>query len=193
VYVTSLTRDDLKDNRIKFSYLRIPFNLKKYHLNTLEMTSSQHPRIEITPYKTIQNPCNKAPLFKYDGDILTFPAFNKQQKNYENLQASLAPFGLSMTHIYAGIFPRKKGGTPLHFVATEPSKQVVWQKYESDGYGSGQNYLFFKGNLIRLTKWLKMSHNDRIKLIDEYQITCQTPPTQKVSNDPQESNEQITP
>ena len=36
----------------------------------------------------------------------------------------------------------------------ESDSSIVWYKYESDAYGSGQNYLYLEKKKLKLSEWL---------------------------------------
>ncbi len=53
------------------------------------------------------------------------------------------------------------------FFVVESNSPVVWYKYEGNSDGSGQNYLYFGKNKIKLTQWLYASQEIRNNLVEQ--------------------------
>ena len=66
--------------------------------------------------------------------------FKSQQKKYDLLKASLEPYNIVLTKVYATRWSTCNNlAKPDKYVfVVESNSPIVWYKYESDGYGSGQ-------------------------------------------------------
>ncbi len=82
--------------------------------------------------------------------------FKTQQKNYEILKETLAVYGVKFNKVYATRWSTNGNlENPNKYVfVVEANLPVVWYKYESDGYGSSQNYLYLGKTKIKLSEWL---------------------------------------
>lgn len=150
----------------------------------------KYKKIQITPRIRINNPCNKASIYKYEGELEGFSEWTRQQKmNYEKLQESFNPFDIKLDYIWAGIFGRtyyyRSKITPvLHFVAKSTDARIYWQKFESQSSSSGQNHLYIDGQKMKLTEWLKMTE-------DEHRIILEPNDEDEPQSDKDENNKRI--
>jgi len=104
----------------------------------------------------ISNPLKIKPnSIKTECDSDSFD-FVTQQENYKMLKQSFEPFGIIFTKVYATRWSTSNNlEKPDKYVfVVESNSPVVWYKYESDAYGSGQNYLYLGKTKLKLTHWL---------------------------------------
>ena len=96
-----------------------------------------------------------------------------QEKHYENLSEVLARNGKKFNYVgyasYEG-FPahnawggKSTGPTLTRFVMTAPG--FVWEKYEGDTQGGGQNRVYVGGKMLKLTDFLTHTRAQQDKLI----------------------------
>ncbi len=95
--------------------------------------------------------------------------FVTQQENYNLLKQSFEPFGIFFRKVYATRWSTSNNleKTDKYVFVVESNSPVVWYKYESDGYGSGQNYLYLGKTKLKLSEWLaQFNFEQRTNLIN---------------------------
>lgn len=118
----------------------------------------------------------KNPLLAYENSInieCNIENFNfstkAKKQNYEDLRASLEPFGIIFNKVYATKFSTNgqidKPNRYMFLIDTIDSP-VVWYKYDSYNKCGCQNKLFFGKNKITVQQWLNGSAEYRLELIN---------------------------
>ena len=107
-------------------------------------------------YIKISNPLKiKRNSIKIECESETFD-FVTQKENYNKIKETLEPFGINFKKVYATRWSTSNNlEKPDKYVfVVESDSPVVWYKYESDAYGSGQNYLYLGKKKLKLSEWL---------------------------------------
>ncbi len=123
----------------------------------------------VNKYIKIKNPHllhNQAIIYECNPDDFEFKT---QQKNYDDLKSSFERYGITFTKIYSIRWSTHgEPQNPNRYVfVVESNSPVVWYKYEGNSDGSGQNYLYFGKNKIKLTQWLYASQEIRNNLVEQ--------------------------
>ena len=124
--------------------------------------------IKITDKTKIRNPLAFSGYTgQYEGNINNFLFKDEglnQQSNFEKIQESLIQFNTKLDYIWSSkfIFPRQR----TIFIAKSSDNNFYWYKYEGKTAGGGQNSLFINGNKIKVTKWLRMTSEERDQIIN---------------------------
>lgn len=92
-------------------------------------------------------------------------------EQYEVLKLAMERNGLTEVKLGAGRVRRKQDVpmTKIGFVMVVgpmSAPKLVWQKYESEAKGSGQNHVFIGGQKIKMTSFLAMSNEQQDELIE---------------------------
>ncbi len=116
------------------------------------------------------------PLLAHDNSINTecnienfnFPTKSKKQ-NYEELRASLEPFGIVFNNVYMGKFSTigQIDKPNRYMFVIDSNSPVVWHKYDSYNKCGCQNNLFFGKYKITVNKWLGETVEYRRELINQ--------------------------
>ena len=128
-------------------------------------------RIQVGPHSWLLDPRKDSDLMQHEGDLAEFMArgdlakFSVQQRNYRLLEASLVPFSIQMTHVWAGLFTDAVDRPRLRWLACDKDHLVFWQKAESPGPSTGHNHLYIRGQKIKVTTWLAMEPDQRAAII----------------------------
>ena len=123
--------------------------------------------IVIAKNRKWQNPA-KLGRYPYAGDITTFTFkmgnyHHKQQQNkYEQIQESLQPFGLALSHIWAG-----KSNSGLNLVAKTPNGEVYWRKIQKRGTGGNFIHAGKKLTKIHTATWLRYTEAERYEYLKD--------------------------
>jgi len=101
--------------------------------------------------------------------------WHKQLANYQGIEAALNRNGHKLTQIASSTYK----GTPAYTVRDRWNKTVnltsfvaiapgvlVWQKYEGETAGGGQNYIYVGGEKIKTTWFLSLSPKKQDQMID---------------------------
>lgn len=112
---------------------------------------------------------------------------NKQGDILIDVQDSLRPFGLELERMVGGYRSEVYGRTepcrqiregtrdrwvtrgerhPLNFVAWTPGGELVFQKYEGKGKGSGHSYIYVGRRKMNTGEWLSISNDDKRNMLD---------------------------
>lgn len=78
--------------------------------------------------------------------------FKFQKKNYEQITEKTAKYNLYPFEIYASTRANK-----MMFVIIFNNPNLIWYKYEGTGYGSCQNYIYWKNQKFTVGEFLKFS------------------------------------
>ena len=104
-------------------------------------------------YKKVKNPAKYPDVTdKYEGPLVSGFDFKHQTANWEKIKTSLEPWQIYPTEIY---FANRAGKSS--FVVLFSNPDIIWNKYEGEGYGSGQNLIYFKDKKIKTTLWITYS------------------------------------
>ena len=122
--------------------------------------------IKINDKSKIRNPLT-IPGYEeqYEGSIDDFSFKQKglnQLSNFEKINLSLIQFNTKLSYIWSCNFIEPRFRTI--FVAKSDDNNFFWHKYEAASQGSGQNYIFIKGNKFKLTNWLSLNDEERFNL-----------------------------
>ena len=114
----------------------------------------------------IRNPCFDQNNI-YSGDINNFSfndksRFINQQKNYQLLKDSFESYDIKLTYVWSGTC----NNNLTKFLVRSENCKIYWYKYEGKTPGGSQNSLFINGNKIKLTKWLRMTSEERDQIIN---------------------------
>ncbi len=95
--------------------------------------------------------------------------FKSQQKKYDLLKASLEPYNIVLTKVYAARWSTNPNNdkTNRYSFVVESDSLVVWYKHESDAVRSSKNLIYFGKNKMLLNKWLNGTQEFRNKIINE--------------------------
>ena len=72
----------------------------------------------------------------YQGNLQINHDWKHQTENFIAIKASLEQFNIYPTEIYLS---NRAGKSSFVLCFTDPN--IIWNKYEGEGYGSGQNYI----------------------------------------------------
>ncbi len=107
-------------------------------------------------YKKIKNPVKyPGTTQKYQGVLFDGFDFKFQTENFNKIKETLEPFGIKPTEIYFGMRANKP-----NFVVCFDNPDIMWQKYEGECIGSGQNYIYCKNMRFNTTHWIKKNLED---------------------------------
>ena len=107
--------------------------------------------------KKIKNPTKYLGVNnKYQGPLLPDYDFKFQTNNYLKIKSSLEPFNIYPTEIYSA----NRVGKSI-FVVCFNNPNILWNKYEGEKNGSGQNFIYWNQSKINTTIWL-LFNNDEI-------------------------------
>jgi hypothetical protein len=95
--------------------------------------------------------------------------FKSQQKKYDLLKASLEPYNIVLTKVYATRWASadNHGKINRYSFVVESDSPIVWHKYEAESYCSSQNYIYFGKRKMLLNKWLNGTQEFRNQIINE--------------------------
>lgn len=117
--------------------------------------------------KKVKNPVKYQGVTEmYQGQLQPNFDFKHQTTNFQKIKNSLEPFNIYPTEIYSAMRAGKScfivGFSNPDIIGAEPNKapSLVWSKYEGEGYGSGQNFLYYKSHKISTTLWIILTHDD---------------------------------
>lgn len=97
----------------------------------------------------------------YQGELDEFVNFKHQIENYKKIKELLEPEGIIMTEIYSA-----RRGNKTIFVVLFNNQNFMWQKYEGNAPGSGQNYIYYKEYKINTTIFIDLSHDELVELFN---------------------------
>jgi len=120
------------------------------------------------------------PVMVYENSIniecnvenFNFSTKSKKQ-NYEDLRASLEPFGIVFNNVYATKFSTNgqiDKPNRYMFVIDSIDSPVVWHKYDSNNKCGCQNKLFFGKNKTTVQQWLNGSAQYKLELINSMNV-----------------------
>ena len=89
--------------------------------------------------------------------------FRYHKKYYEQLKASLEPFGIYLERVESTTFNK---GTSFTVYS---NKAIIWKKTASKGM-CAHNFLYLNELKIKLYNWLDFDHESRAKLLKSLQI-----------------------
>ena len=92
-----------------------------------------------------------------------------KKQNYEDLRASLEPFGIIFNNVYATKFSTNgqiDKPNRYMFVIDSINSPVFWHKYDSYNKCGCQNKLFFGKNKTTVQQWLNGSAQYKLELIN---------------------------
>lgn len=113
-------------------------------------------------YKKVKNPTKFVGVTdKYEGVLLPHYDFKYQTENFNKITESLVPHQIFPTEIYSA---SRAGKT--FFVVCFNNPNLFWHKYEGEGYGSGQNFIFWKSQKIATTVWIQYTPEQINQLIN---------------------------
>lgn len=105
-------------------------------------------------HKKVRNPTSYPGVTnKYEGQLAPNHDFKHQTDNFIKIKTSLEQFGIHPTEIYTS----NRWGKVI-FVVLFNDPNIMWQKYEGELFGSGQNYMYWKSHRINTTLWIKYTH-----------------------------------
>ena len=121
--------------------------------------------IDLGNKKKIVNPCykpreddiiweGKLSEFDFSGEGLN------QKSNYEKINSSLEEFGLVLSYMWVVKYTSDQ--FLVKYLVKCENKNVFWYKYEARTPGGGNNMLILNGTKIKTTKWIRMSHEERL-------------------------------
>ena len=96
-----------------------------------------------------------------------------KKQNYEDLRASLEPFGIIFNNVYATKFSTNgqiDKPNRYMFIIDSIDSPVVWHKYDSYNKCGCQNKLFFGKKKTTVGQWLNGSAQYRLELINSMNI-----------------------
>lgn len=116
--------------------------------------------------KKVKNPAKIANVNdRFQGTIQENHDFQYQKNNADKIKALLEPNGIFMTEIYSA----KRAGKAI-FVVLFNNPHIMWQKYEGEGYGSGQNYIYYKEQKIHTTLFVDLTPTEILELFNGVDI-----------------------
>jgi len=125
--------------------------------------------IDLGNKKRVVNPCyepreddiiweGKVSEFDFNGEGLN------QKGNYAVIKSSLEKYGLVLSYMW--VVKYTSGGQLLvKYLVKCENKNVFWYKYEGKTPGGGNNMLILNGTKIKTTKWIKMSQEERLAVL----------------------------
>jgi len=96
----------------------------------------------------------------YQGNLQINHDWKHQTENFIAIKASLEQFNIYPTEIYLS---NRAGKSSFVLCFTDPN--IIWNKYEGEGYGSGQNYIYYKSHKIKTTVWICLTYDDINKIL----------------------------
>ena len=106
--------------------------------------------------KKVKNPVKyQGVTDKYQGQIPQNFDWKFQTGNFQAISNSLQPFGIYPTEMYSATRAGKSS-----FTVCFSNPDIIWNKYEGEGYGSGQNFLYYKEHKIKTTIWICLTNED---------------------------------
>ena len=95
--------------------------------------------------------------------------FKSQQKKYDLLKASLAPYNILLTKVYATRWASADNHNKLNRYSflVESNSHVVWYKYEAESYCSSKSYIYFGKKKMLLNEWLNGTKEFRNQIIND--------------------------
>ncbi len=95
----------------------------------------------------------------YQGQLEPNYDFKHQTGNFIAIKKSLEHVQVHPTEIYSSERAGKSS-----FVVCFSNPDIFWNKYEGEGYGSGQNYIYYKSFKIKTTIWICLTSDDIDKI-----------------------------
>jgi hypothetical protein len=112
--------------------------------------------------KKVKNPAKYPGVTDvYQGQLQPNHDFKHQTTNFQKIKTSLEAFNIYPTEIYSATRAGKSC-----FTVGFSNPDIVWSKYEGEGYGSGQNFLYYKSYKINTTIWIILTHSDISRIFD---------------------------
>ena len=106
--------------------------------------------------KKVKNPVKYQGVTNtYQGQIPPDYDWKFQIGNFQAISNSLVPHGIQPTEIYTATRAGKSS-----FTVCFSNPDIIWNKYEGEGYGSGQNFIYYKGHKIKTTIWICLTNGD---------------------------------
>ena len=106
--------------------------------------------------KKVKNPTKIAGTnTKYQGVLNEDYDFHHQTENFNKIKELLEPHQIYGTEIYSA----KRVGKNI-FTVLFNNPHLMWQKYEGQGFGSGQNYIFYKEHKIKTTLFVDLTPDE---------------------------------
>lgn len=96
----------------------------------------------------------------YQGVLPQDYDFKFQTKNFTSITNSLAPFDIYPTELYSSYIKGKHT-----FIVCFSNPNLIWHKYENEGYGSCQNHIYYKSQKIKVTQWIKFTEGQIKQLL----------------------------
>ena len=95
--------------------------------------------------------------------------FKSQQKKYDLLKASLEPYNILLTKVYATRWASDDNHYKLnrYSFVVESNSHIVWYKYEAESYCSSKSYIYFGKKKMLLNEWLNGGQEFRNQIINE--------------------------
>lgn len=95
--------------------------------------------------------------------------FKSQQKKYDLLKASLEPYNILLTKVYASRWASDDNHYKLnrYSFVVESNSHIVWYKYEAESYCSSKSYIYFGKKKMLLNEWLNGAQEFRNQIINE--------------------------
>jgi hypothetical protein len=123
----------------------------------------------VNAYIKIKNPLILRPNsvnYEFEPDDFEFKS---QQKKYDLLKASLEPYNIMLTKVYATRWASANNNGKLNRYAfvVETNSHIVWYKYEAESYCSSKSYIFFGKKKMLLNEWLNGTQEFRNQIINE--------------------------
>jgi hypothetical protein len=118
----------------------------------------------------------------YQGQFLPNYDWKHQTENFNSIVNSLQPLGIYPTELYSASRAGKSS-----FTVCFSNPEIIWNKYEGEGYGSGQNFIYYKSYKINTTIWVGLTHEEIKRIFDGenpddviYQHLCKLYPGNQV-------------
>ena len=91
----------------------------------------------------------------YQGQVPLNYDWKFQTTNFNAIVNSLAQYGITPTELYSASRAGKSS-----FVLCFSNPDIIWNKYEGEGFGSGQNFIYYKSHKIKTTIWIILTNDD---------------------------------
>lgn len=106
-------------------------------------------------YRKINHPsCDKENIVEtYEGPYHINYNFGPQTKNFEKIKSILNEFHIYPTEIIHVKWISPCGGNRTSFIVKFSDPNILWRKYDSNGEGCGNNNIYIKKRIIKLTKF----------------------------------------
>jgi hypothetical protein len=112
--------------------------------------------------KKVKNPAKYQGVTDvYQGPILPNHDWKFQTENFNLIVNSLQPLGIYPIELYSA---SRAGKSSFTLCFSNPD--IFWNKYEGEGYGSGQNYIYYKSYKIKTTIWIGLTPEQIKRIFD---------------------------